>query len=40
MSQQALADRAGLSRNFVAQIERGESVPTASQLPSPHRSQS
>jgi len=28
LSQQALADRAGLSRNFVAQVERGESVPT------------
>jgi transcriptional regulator with XRE-family HTH domain len=28
LSQQALADRAGVSRNFVAQIERGESVPT------------
>lgn len=32
MSQQALADRAGLSRNFVAQVERGESVPTVSTL--------
>jgi transcriptional regulator with XRE-family HTH domain len=32
LSQQALADRAGLSRNFVAQIERGESVPTVSTL--------
>jgi transcriptional regulator with XRE-family HTH domain len=32
MSQQALADRAALSRNFVAQIERGESVPTVSTL--------
>jgi transcriptional regulator with XRE-family HTH domain len=28
LSQQALAERAGVSRNFVAQIERGESVPT------------
>ncbi len=28
MSQQALADKAALSRNFVAQIERGESTPT------------
>ena len=28
LSQQALADRAGLSRNFVAQVERGESSPT------------
>ncbi|MCX7894541.1 MAG: XRE family transcriptional regulator [Thermoanaerobaculum sp.] len=28
LSQQALAQRALLSRNFVAQIERGESVPT------------
>ena len=28
MSQQALADRAELSRNFVAQVERGESAPT------------
>ena len=32
MSQHALADRAGLSRNFVAQIERGESTPTVSTL--------
>jgi transcriptional regulator with XRE-family HTH domain len=32
MSQQALADRAGLSRNFVAQVERAESVPTVSTL--------
>ena len=32
MSQQALADRAELSRNFVAQIERGESTPTVSTL--------
>jgi transcriptional regulator with XRE-family HTH domain len=32
LSQQALADRAGLSRNFVAQIERAESVPTVSTL--------
>lgn len=32
MSQQALADRAGVSRNFVAQIERGESTPTVSLL--------
>jgi transcriptional regulator with XRE-family HTH domain len=32
LSQQALADRAGLSRNFVAQIERGESVPTIATL--------
>jgi transcriptional regulator with XRE-family HTH domain len=28
LSQQSLADRAGVSRNFIAQIERGESVPT------------
>jgi transcriptional regulator with XRE-family HTH domain len=28
MSQQALAERADVSRNFVAQIERGESMPT------------
>jgi transcriptional regulator with XRE-family HTH domain len=28
LSQQALADRAEVSRNFVAQIERGESAPT------------
>ncbi len=28
LSQEALAQRAGLSRNFVAQIERGESIPT------------
>jgi len=28
LSQQALADRAAVSRNFVAQIERGESAPT------------
>jgi len=32
LSQQALADRAGLSRNFVAQIERGESSPTVATL--------
>jgi transcriptional regulator with XRE-family HTH domain len=32
LSQQALADRAGLSRNFVAQVERGESVPTVATL--------
>jgi len=32
MSQQTLADRAGVSRNFVAQIERGESTPTVSLL--------
>ena len=32
MSQQTLADRSGLSRNFVAQVERGESVPTVSTL--------
>ena len=32
LSQQALADRAGLSRNFVAQVERGESSPTVSTL--------
>lgn len=32
LSQQALADRAGISRNFVAQIERGESVPTVAIL--------
>ncbi len=32
MSQQTLADRSGLSRNFVAQIERGESVPTVATL--------
>jgi transcriptional regulator with XRE-family HTH domain len=32
LSQQAVASRAGLSRNFVAQIERGESVPTVATL--------
>jgi transcriptional regulator with XRE-family HTH domain len=32
LSQQALADRADLSRNFVAQIERGESTPTVATL--------
>lgn len=32
LSQQALADRANLSRNFVAQIERGESAPTVATL--------
>lgn len=32
LSQQAVADRAGLSRNFVAQIERAESVPTIATL--------
>jgi transcriptional regulator with XRE-family HTH domain len=32
LSQQAVANRAGLSRNFVAQIERGESVPTIATL--------
>jgi transcriptional regulator with XRE-family HTH domain len=32
LSQQALADRARVSRNFVAQIERGESVPTVATL--------
>lgn len=32
LSQQTLADRAGVSRNFVAQIERGESTPTVSLL--------
>jgi len=32
LSQQALATRAGVSRNFVAQIERGESVPTVGVL--------
>lgn len=32
LSQQTLADRARLSRNFVAQIERGESVPTIATL--------
>lgn len=32
LSQQALADRAAVSRNFVAQIERGESVPTVATL--------
>lgn len=32
LSQWALAERAGLSRNFVAQIERGESVPTVATL--------
>jgi len=32
MSQQALADRASLSRNFVAQVERGESSPTVATL--------
>lgn len=31
-SQQALGDRAGVSRNFVSQIERGESVPTVATL--------
>ncbi|MGE5236717.1 MAG: XRE family transcriptional regulator [Acidobacteriota bacterium] len=32
LSQQSLADRAGVSRNFVAQIERGESIPTVATL--------
>ena len=32
MSQQALAARAALSRNFVAQVERGESTPTVATL--------
>lgn len=32
LSQEALARQAGVSRNFVAQIERGESVPTVSVL--------
>lgn len=32
LSQQALADRAALSRNFLAQIERGESRPTVATL--------
>jgi transcriptional regulator with XRE-family HTH domain len=32
MSQQTLADRASLSRNFVAQVERGESSPTVATL--------
>lgn len=32
LSQEALARRAGVSRNFLAQIERGESVPTVSVL--------
>jgi transcriptional regulator with XRE-family HTH domain len=32
LSQEALAQRAGLSRNFVAQIERGESIPTVASL--------
>lgn len=32
LSQSALAARAGLSRNFVAQIERGESLPTVATL--------
>lgn len=32
LSQSALAERAGLSRNFVAQIERGESLPTVATL--------
>ncbi|HPC83429.1 MAG TPA: XRE family transcriptional regulator [Thermoanaerobaculaceae bacterium] len=32
LSQVALAGRAGLSRNFVAQIERGESLPTVATL--------
>ena len=32
LSQQALATRAAVSRNFVAQIERGESVPTVATL--------
>ena len=31
-SQHALSERAGVSRNFVAQIERGESVPTVALL--------
>ncbi len=32
LSQQVLASRAGVSRNFVAQIERAESVPTVTTL--------
>ncbi len=32
MSQQTLAERASLSRNFVAQVERGESSPTVATL--------
>ncbi len=32
LSQEALAERANLSRNFVAQIERGESMPTVATL--------
>jgi transcriptional regulator with XRE-family HTH domain len=32
LSQQAVASRANLSRNFVAQVERGESVPTVATL--------
>lgn len=32
LSQEALARRAGVSRNFLAQIERGESLPTVSVL--------
>ncbi len=32
LSQVALAERAGLSRNFVAQIERGKSLPTVATL--------
>ncbi len=32
LSQEALAERAELSRNFVAQIERGESTPTVATL--------
>jgi transcriptional regulator with XRE-family HTH domain len=32
LSQQALATRAGISRNFIAQIERAESIPTVATL--------
>lgn len=32
LSQQALGDRSGVSRNFISQIERGESKPTVATL--------